>query len=325
MIIKHFEINKINLSDHNFYLFYGKNEGLKKEIINNIFVKNKESEILRYEESHFIENFNTIMDEMLSKSLFDDNKILVISRATDKIVNFILMVIEKNLKDIKIILNSEHLEKKSKLRKLFEKEKDLILIPIYDDNATSLTKIVEQFLIKNKIKLSRESVNLLVNRARGDRENLKIELEKIFNYSITNKNIEYDVVQKLTNLAENYEVNELANGYLSKNKNAVARILNENNYSDEDCILILRTILSKSKRLINIIEKFEKEKNIDQVISNIKPPIFWKEKELVKKQATSWLLEELKGITYKMSEIEVSIKSNSKNSLNIISNFIVNC
>tara|TARA_B100000674_G_scaffold281760_1_gene232986 strand:- start:1915 stop:2892 length:978 start_codon:yes stop_codon:yes gene_type:complete len=325
MIIKHFEINKINLSDHNFYLFYGKNEGLKKEIINNIFVKNKESEILRYEESHFIEKFNTIMDEMLSKSLFDDNKILVISRATDKIVNFILMVIEKNLKDIKIILNSEHLEKKSKLRKLFEKEKDLILIPIYDDNATSLTKIVEQFLIKNKIKLSRESVNLLVNRARGDRENLKIELEKIFNYSITNKNIEYDVVQKLTNLAENYEVNELANGYLSKNKNAVARILNENNYSDEDCILILRTILSKSKRLINIIEKFEKEKNIDQVISNIKPPIFWKEKELVKKQATSWLLEELKGITYKMSEIEVSIKSNSKNSLNIISNFIVNC
>ena len=61
---------------------------------------------------------------------------------------------------------------------------------------------MEQFLIKNKIKLSRESVNLLVNRARGDRDNLKIELEKIFNYSITNKNVEYDVVQKLTKCLE---------------------------------------------------------------------------------------------------------------------------
>ena len=208
---------------------------------------------------------------------------------------------------------------------LFEKEKALISIPIYEDNEISLTKVVQQYLMKNKIKLSRESINLLVNRARGDRENLKIELEKIFNYSMTNKNIEHNVVQKLTNLAENYEVNELANGYLSKNKNIVAKILNENNYSDEDCILILRTILSKSKRLISIIEKFEKEKNIDQVISSVKPPIFWKEKELVKKQATSWLLDELKKNTYKINEIETLVKSNSKNSLNIVSNFIVNC
>ncbi len=325
MIIKHFEINKINLSDHNYYLFYGKNEGLKKEIINNMFLKKKEGEILRYEESYFIENFKTILDEILSKSLFDDNKIFIISRATDKIINFISTIMEKNLKDVKIILNSNQLEKRSKLRNLFEKEKVLISIPIYEDNEVSLTKVVQQYLIKNKIKLSRESINLLVNRARGDRENLKIELEKILNYSMTNKNIEHDVVQKLTNLAENYEVNELANGYLSRNKNIIAKILNENNYSDEDCILILRTILSKSKRLITIIEKFEKEKNIDQVISRVKPPIFWKEKELVKKQSTSWLLDELKKNTYKINEIETLVKSNSKNSLNIVSNFIVNC
>ena len=325
MIIKHFEINKISLPDHNYYLFYGKNEGLKKEIINNMFLKKNEGEILRYEESYFIENFKTILDEILSKSLFDDNKIFIISRATDKIVNFITMIMEENLKDVKIILNSDQLEKRSKLRNLFEKEKALISIPIYEDNEISLTKVVQQYLMKNKIKLSRESINLLVNRARGDRENLKIELEKIFNYSMTNKNIEHNVVQKLTNLAENYEVNELANGYLSKNKNIVAKILNENNYSGEDCILILRTILSKSKRLISIIEKFEKEKNIDQVISSVKPPIFWKEKELVKKQATSWLLDELKKNKYKINEIETLVKSNSKNSLNIVSNFIVNC
>ena len=324
MIIKHFELTEDKISKFNYYLFHGKNEGLKKEIIERNFIKNFKGNIDKYDENYFISNKETIISELLSKSLFEDRKIIIISRVTDKIIKIIDEIVRRNLDELIIILKSEILEKKSKLRQLFEKEKKLASIALYEDTSRDLTRIITEFLNFNKIRLSQESINLLVNRASGDRENLKIELEKIYNYSITNKDINISKIKVLTNLAENYSVNELAENFLLKNKKNVSKILNENNYSDEDCILILRTILSKSKRLFNILKRNEELNNIDQVISSTKPPIFWKEKESVKVQANSWKLNDLKNKIYEINEIELLIKNNSKNSLNLVSDFIFN-
>ena len=324
MIIKHYQLENFNLNKFIFFLIYGKNEGLQKEIIEKKFTNSFLGEINRDEENEVLSNSESIISEILNKSLFSNNKIIIITRASDKILKIIEKLLEKKLSDIKIIIKSGQLEKKSKLRNLFEKNKDMVTMPVYQDEFRSLLPIIIQFTKKNDIKLSRESINLILDRASGSRENLYIELEKIFNYSISNKVIEFETVKKLTNLSENYGVNELANQYLSKNKKNLAKILNENNYSDEDCILILRTILSKSKRLIEIIEKNNEIENIDEVINDIRPPIFWKEKDDLKKQVNMWDFGDLKNKIYRINEIEALIKSNSKNSLNILSDFIVN-
>jgi len=324
MIIKHYQIENFNLNKFMFFLIYGKNEGLQREIIEKKFTNNFLGEINKYEENEVLNNSESIISEILNKSLFSNNKIIIITRATDKILKIIDKLLEKKLSDIKIIIKSGQLEKKSKLRNLFEKNKDMVTMPVYEDEFKSLLPIINQFTKKNDIKLSRESINLILERANGSRENLYIELEKIFNYSISNKLIEFETVKKLTNLSENYGVNELASQYLSKNKKNLAKILNENNYSDEDCILILRTILSKSKRLIEVIQKNNEVENIDEVIKDIRPPIFWKEKDDLKKQVNIWDFSDLKNKIYRINEIEALIKSNSKNSLNILSDFIVN-
>ena len=325
MIIKSYEVHKIDFLKFNFFLLYGKNEGLKREIINEKLIKEFKGQINKYENSEFINNYELILDEILNKSLFEDEKIIIINRVNDKLFKYLEEITLKNIIDVKIILNSENLDKKSKLRIFFEKNKNLITIPIYEDNIKSLTDLAIKYLNQNNIKISRESLNLLVNRACGDRDNLKIELEKIYNYSISNKSIDLKTVEKLSNLAENYSVNELADSYLSRNKKNISKILNENYYSDEDCIMILRTILSKSKRLINIIERYNESKNLETVLSSTKPPIFWKDKEQVKFQATNWDLDDLKNNTYKLNGLETLVKTNSKNSLNIVSDFIINC
>ena len=324
MIIKHFEIKKKDLSAFNFFLIYGENEGLKKEILEKNILNNINGQIFKYDEIEFINNYSTILDEILNKSLFEDKKIIIISRASEKIFKFVNEINIKNISDIKIIINSNLLDKKSKLRSLFEKDKSLVVIPVYEDNLRDLTSIVLNFINKNNIKLSRECINLIVNRASGDRKNLNIELEKIFFYSISNKNISLKNIEKLTNLAENYTVNELANNYLLKNIKNVTRILNENNYNNDDCILIIRTILSKSKKLLNILEKYTKNGNLDEVISSFKPPIFWKDKEVIKNQVKSWAPNDLKNKIYELNSLEASVKMNSNNSLNIVSNFVVN-
>ena len=324
MIKKYFDLKKINLSNFNLFLFYGKNDGLQNEVINDIFTNNFKGNINKYDENEFINNYDTVVSELLTKSLFEKEKIIIISRTSDKILKFVDEILDKGIKDIKIIFKSSELEKRSKIRNFFEKREDLIIVPFYEDNSNTLSSIVIKFLNENNINMSRESINLLVNRANGSRKILKTELDKILNFSFTKKKIDLKVVQKKTNLNENYGVNELADNYLEKNKRNIAKILNENNYSDEDCILILRTVLSKSKRLINIIKKYNETKNLEEVISNTKPPIFWKDKDSVKKQANSWKIDDLKEKIYQINEVETLIKNNSKNSLNLVSDFIVN-
>ena len=324
MIIKYYELNKLKTDRFKFYLFYGKNEGLQNELLNNKFINNSQDEIIRYDEKEFISNFDTILSELLNMSFFVNQKILIISRISEKISKYVSEILKKEINDTIFIFKSGPLEKKSKLRILFEKNKDLAIVPFYEEDNKKLSQFILEFLNDKKIKLSRESINLLISRARGDRINLKTELEKILNYSISNSKIDYETVQKLTNLAENYSVNELVDNYLKKNTKNIAKILDENNYTNEDCILILRTILNKSKRLLGILERYEKISNIDEVILNTKPPIFWKEKENIKTQVKSWEKNELLSKIYEISEIECLIKSNSNNSLNIISDFIVN-
>ena len=324
MIIKYFDLKKTNLDNYNLYLFYGNNDGLQNEVIKDNFTNNFKGSVNRYDENEFINNYEVVLSELLTSSLFEKEKIIIISRTSDKLLKLLEEILDRDIKDIKIILKSNVLEKRSKIRNFFEKRKDLITVPFYEDNLNTLSTIVIKFLNQNNINMSRESINLLANRANGSRKILKIELDKILNYSFTNKKIDLNIVKKLTNLNENYGVNELADNYLEKNKKNIAKILNENNYSDEDCILILRTVLNKSKRLIRIIEKYNETRNLDDAISNTKPPIFWKDKESVKKQANSWKINDLKEKIYQINEIETLVKNNSKNSLNLISDFIVN-
>ena len=166
-------------------------------------------------------------------------------------------------------------------------------------------------------------VNLITTRSRGDRQNLNNELEKIENFLKNKSKVSSEEILKLTNLAENYNVSELIDTCLSKNKNKTVKILNENNYSVEDCILIIRSFLIKSKRLINLCRELKNKKNIDATISNFKPPIFWKDKEVVKQQMQNWSYENAEKLIYEISEIELLIKKYSNNSLNILSNFII--
>ena len=324
MIFKSFEINKINFNKNNFYLLYGENEGLKNEIIQKYFEQKYLKKIYRYDEKEIIENEENFFDNILSKSFFDNEKLIIISRASDKIKIIIEEIIEKKVEDIKFILSAGILEKKSKLRALFEKNMNTICIPFYADNHETLAKITLTFFKKKKIPISRQTINLLVERCRGNRQNLNNELIKIENFLISKKKISIEGILKLTNLAENYNVSELIDSCLAKNTNKTANILNENNFSIEDGILIIRTLLTKTKRLLKLQKEINNQKNIDQAITSFKPTIFWKDKEVIKQQISYWPLKKIEKLIIKINEVEIIIKKNSTNSINILCDFIIN-
>ena len=323
MIVKSFELNKIKLNNHKFYLFYGNNEGLKEEVIRNLFEKNYPNKIHKYEEKEILDNVNNFFNSILTKSFFDNEKLIVINRATDKIREIVEELIEKKPENIQIILNSKNLEKKSALRKAFEKEKSIICVPFYEDNNQTLNSIISLFFRNKKIPISQQLINVLIERSRGDRINLNNELEKVETYSLNRKNLNLEEIIKLTNLADNYSASELVDHSLAKNTKKTVTILNENNYSDEDNIIIIRTLLAKLKRLVKIYELVGKNNNIEQAISVCKPPVFWKDKPLVIQQMKSWKKEHLKNLIFKTNEIELLIKKNSTIAKNILSDFII--
>ena len=324
MIIKSFELNKLKLNNYKFYLLYGDNEGSKEEAIKNLFEKSYLDKIYRYEEKEILDNIDNFFNSILTKSFFDNEKLIIINRATDKIRETLEDLIEKNPEDIKIILNSKNLEKKSTLRKIFEKEKSIICVPFYEDNNQTLNSIISLFFRNKKISISQQLINVLIERSRGDRKNLSNELEKVEAYLLNKKNLNLEEVIRLTNLADNYKASELVDHSLAKNTRKTVAILNENNYSDEDNVIIIRTLLAKLKRLVKIHELVDEKNNIEQAVSASKPPVFWKDKPLVIQQIMSWKKEHLKNLIYKTNEIELLIKKNSTIAKNILSDFIIN-
>ena len=324
MIIKSYELKKLDINKNKYVLFYGVNEGAKTEEIKKIISLNKNITITNYDEKEILDNSENFYNNIFSKSLFEDKKVIIIKRATDKIVKIIEEIIEKDIADISLIFNSDNLEKKSKLRSLFEKNKKLVCVPFYADTADILSRMAYNFFKEKKISISQANINLIVNKCNGDRGVLKNELLKIEFFCQNKKEISSDNLLKLVNLFENHSVSELIDNCLAKNEKKTINLLNENNFSSEDCIIITKTFLNKSKRILKLSKEYQINKDLNKTIASARPPIFWKDKEIVKKQINKWAPNQINELIFDLNEIELQIKKNYTNSINIISDFILN-
>jgi DNA polymerase-3 subunit delta len=324
MIIKSYELKKLDINKNKYVLFYGANEGAKTEEIKKIISINKNITITNYDEKEILESSENFYNNIFSKSLFEDKKVIIIKRATDKIVKIIEEIIEKDIADISLIFNSDNLEKKSKLRSLFEKNKKLVCVPFYADTADILSRMAYNFFKEKKISISQANINLIVNKCNGDRGVLKNELLKIEFFCQNKKEISSDNLLKLVNLLENHSISELIDNCLAKNEKKTINILNENNFNSEDCIIITRTFLNKSKRILKLSKEYQINKDLNKTIASARPPIFWKDKEIVKQQINKWAPHQINELIFDLNEIELQIKKNYTNSINIISDFILN-
>ncbi len=322
MIVKSYELKNKLKNEINIYLLYGQNIDLIDEVINTDIKKKDSKNLYNYEETEVLSDSDVFKVNLFNKSFFENEKLIIINRVSDKILDLIKDILEKKIDDIKIILKAGILEKKSKLRSYFEKNNDLIIVPFYEDNYQTLLYLAQNFFKENKIKISTQSINYILEKSKGSRISLKNELEKIKSYSQKKLSIDLDDLIKITSSAENYKISELTDQCLAKNKDKTINILNENNSSIEDNILIIKSFLYKLKRLKKLKEEIEIKKNHDQVISSFRPPIFWKDKDIIKKQLKNLSTNDIKMLIKKVIKLELIIKKNSNLSNKITNNFI---
>ena len=321
MILKFYETKKIDTSKSKIILFYGKNDRQIKDTVDHLVNK---KELLNYEQNEIIEKNKDFYDEIYTKSLFGESRAIIIKRVSDKILNIIQEINTSKIEDTVIILIADALDKRSKLRSVFEKDKNLICIAFYPDNKETLGKLASNFFRDNKISISQSSINTIIDKTNNDSSALLNELDKIKLYTSSGKKLDDETIIKLINLHENHSIAELVDSCLVKNKNKTVRILRDNNYNNEDCILIARIFLNKLKLIIKLTKEYEYNNNLELTISSAKPPIFWKDKEIIKQQIINWKTESLKKSLYEINELELLIKKNINNSVNLLTDFIIN-
>ena len=323
MIIKSFEIDKIKKTQAQFFLLYGDNQGFKNEIIS-LLKHEKKINADVYYEAEILKDISNFTNTILSKSFFDSEKFIIIKKSTDKIISCIEFLLEKKIDGTTLILEADILEKKSKLRTLFEKNVDLICIPFYPDNYQTLNSIALKYFKEKKISVSNETINLIIDRANGQRQFLKTELNKIENYTMDKNKLSFEEIKKITNLGSNQDISELIDTCLNKNQNKLNNIINENILTTDDVILIIRVFLSKTKRLLKIKDNMKSVKNIDKVISSYKPPIFWKDKDIIKNQLKFWSRDEILNLINEINELEIKVKKNISQPIIILIDFLLN-
>lgn len=322
MIVKNFELKNF-INKKKLFLIYGENEGLKEDLILEFSKDYSKENTFNYSEKEIFLNLENFYNNIFSQSFFEKKKLIIINNVSEKIKGEIELILTKNIEDITLIFLSNILEKKSKLRNLFEKDKNLICVAVYKDDHRVLFNLANSFFKSKKIDISTESINLIIERSSEDRKHLRNELKKIDCFIGNKKKIDINDLIKLTNLSENHSINKIVDMSLAKDTKQSLRALNENIFSADDIIIIIRSYLIKSKRLLKLTTELERNKNIDQVISASKPPIFWKDKNVVKKQLKIWNKESTIALIQNINEVELQLKKNAGSSLNILQNFII--
>ena len=302
------------LSDKNLFLFYGENLGLKNDFKNLIKLNSPDYKIININQDEVIKNQENFLSEFLNFSLFEKKKIYYINDCNDKILEFIQEV-HKIIDNQLIFLFGENLDKRSKLRNHFEKAKNAYVIACYIDNEITIKKIILNKL-KNFRGITPENINLISDNCNFDRVKLNNELNKITT-CFTNKNIENEKLKSLLDYKVNNDFHLLKNEALTGDRIKTNKLLSDTVIETEKNIFYL-TIINQSLMKLNETSKIAEQSSIDEAINIVKPPIFWKEKPIFKKQLLKWNSNKIKKIQNVTYNLEIEIKSNAQINKNIL-------
>ena len=294
--------------NHKIFLFYGENQGLKKEFKKNLKVQNKNQEILNFFQDEIIKNKNLLMNEVNNKSLFNEKKIIFINQVNDKILDIVDEIID-NIEDEKIFLFSDILEKKSKLRNYFEKSKSCGITACYQDNEITIRKIIMKKL-NGYQGLTSQVTNLIIENTGLDRNKVNNEIDKIIS-CFKDKKIDLKKIDLLMNMRTNEDFNLLKDEALNGNKINTNRLLADTVLEVENNIYYLNSINQRINKLNEIENMKQENSNVEIVISSLKPPVFWKDKPILIEQSKKWNKGKLQTALKKTYNAELEIKSNS--------------
>lgn len=324
MILKSFEIenNIQKIQQYKFVLIYGENIGLKETLKKNIINLNLKAEIINLYQEDVNKNKNIILNEIKNISLFSEEKIIVLNQIDEKNIIELDKILQSKEK-IKIILIADLLDKKSKLRTIFEKEKDLAIIPCYNDNDITLRKLINSELKEFK-NLNSNVINMILNYSNLNRKTIINNLDKIKSF-YDKKVLSEESLEELLNSDRNELFENIRDASLIGDKTKLNNLLSNFAFSNEDAYLYLNMINYRLIKLLEIHKTNESFDDFNVTITKMRPPIFWKDKPVYLKLLKRWHKQSILEALEYLGHTEEKLKKNSSlNSLTMVKNSILN-
>ena len=317
MIIKSYivEQNIDILKEYKGTLIYGENIGIKDDIKEKIIEKNKNCEIINFFEINILKN-NLLHESIANQSLFTEKKIIFIQEASDKIFDKVIECLEKKNNDIKIYIIADSLEKKSKLRAYFEKEKNLAIFPCYEDSEKTLLYYVSKEL-KNFKGITGEITNLIIQNSNMNRRIIKSEITKIKDFFLK-KEINKEQILEILNVKNNSDFDKLRDKALMGEKSKINKLLSETEILRDEALFYLNNLNYRVMRLYEIIKVHRINNDYDYTLDNLRPPIFWKDKPIIREQLKKWNQKKIESMLLRIAETEILIKKNSNLNSDVI-------
>ena len=325
MILKSYlvENNTNSLKSYICTLFYGENNGLKIDFKNKIKYENKESEVINLFEEDLLNNKNILLSEVNNLSLFTSKKIIFLHELSDKVFNTVENILNKRNEDVQVYIFSKILDKKSKLRALFEKKKELAAIPCYQDNERTLHQYISNKL-KNLKGVTPEIINFIMKNSYLDRGIINGEIEKIKTY-FTNNHIERNEIESLLNIKDDESFEKIRDATLLGDKLNVNKLIGEIRFQSEENFYYLNQLYIRFSKLLEIQDFNESVKDYEVTLEQIKPRIFWKDKPALLRQLKIWDIQGIQLAINDISKIEILMKRNSQiNNGTLIKNLLIN-
>ncbi len=325
MILKSYLVEKdITLLDKYFAtLIYGENIGMKDDIKNEIKKNFKDCEKISLNQEEILKNYKILDEQIENTSLFSKKKIIFINEVSDKIKNILLEILENKKSDTKIFIFSQNLDKKSTIRRIFEKDNETGIIACYQDNERTLSNYIREKL-RGYAGLNQQMVNFLISNSGLDRKILFHEINKIKSL-FADKKIQIDKLPELLNNNNNLEFNDVRDYCLSAEREKLNYSLGSVTFQNENAYFYLSILGSRVEKLLNLNYELEKEKNLEKVLDTIRPPIFWKDKPMFYKQMKKWNIKKLEAAKKIIFKAELQIKKNIYLNNNILmKNLIIN-
>ena len=325
MILKSYLVEKdITLLDKYFItLIYGENIGMKDDIKNEIKKFFNDYEKITFTQDEILKDYRILNEQVDNTSLFSQKKIIFISEISDKIKDLISEILENRKSDIKIFLFAQNLDRKSAVRRNFEKNKEVGIIACYQDNERTLSDYVRKNL-EGYRGLSQQMINFLISNSGLNRKTLFHEINKIKSL-FSDKNIDIKKLPELLNNNNNLDFDDLRDYCLSAEKEKLNYSLGSVTFQNENAYFYLGILGARIEKLLNLNYLLKKEKNLDKAIDTIKPPIFWKDKPIFYKQMKKWNIKKLKEAKGTLFKTELKIKKNANLNNNVLlKNLIIN-
>jgi len=316
MISKSYQLEgNINLlAEQNCCLFYGENVGLKNDFKSKIKKKFTDYETLFFSQEEVLNKSEIFFRELNNKSLFGKKKIFFLEKANDKILEIIKDTVD-SLIDQKIIIFSDILDRKSKLKEFIEKSTNYLAVACYPDNEITIRKIILKKL--NGFKgLTTNNINLIIENSNLDRVKIYNEVEKIITY-FEDKNIDTLKLEEILNIKENDDFSILKDEALNGNKFKTNKLLGDTIIRQENIIFYLAQINQRLMKLSEISTASESF-GLEEAMNKTKPPIFWKDKQNVLAQIKKWNNNKIKILLNKTFNLEIKLKSNSIINKNVL-------